>query len=301
MNVPFMYDEINAYNSSFSPSTFHTDSRIKNYFMKYLLEKIISVYEFKNLPSDWDRAYFLYVLFTMGYIGVFNTSQFGVICQHGTLNGRGVYYQPTMFNVSNPLFNQSYNLKIGKECGLIKLQPNYSGVMDIVNYYADLLSLASETAYTNLMNSKLAYVFFGKNKQQLESFKKMYDNISSGNPSAFIDRQLFDEDGNPQWLMFNQNLKQTYITGDILVDMSKILDMFNSEIGIPNANTEKKERMILDEVNANNVDTKAKAELWLETIQEGLDKINVMYDLDITVDFRFKEEAPIKEGGDMYE
>ena len=119
----------------------------------------------------------------------------------------------------------------------------------------------------------------------------MHDQISTGSPAVFVDRQLFDDEGNPQWLLFNQNLKQTYIAGDILNDMAMIEDSFNTEIGIPNANTEKRERLIQDEVNANNVDTMAKATLWLESIREGLEKTNKLYGTNISVKFRFNNET----------
>ena len=81
--------------------------------------------------------------------------------------------------------------------------------MDKINFYADMLALSAETAGVDLVNSKLAYVFGAKNKAQAESFKKMFDQIGSGQPAAYIDKTLFDEEGNPGWTMFNQNLKNT--------------------------------------------------------------------------------------------
>ena len=301
--IPTFYEFNNLYNGMIDPSTLHTQSTLKGYFMKYLLEKIISVYEFKNIPNKWNKAYFNYVLFCFGFIAVMNTDRYGVIPQHCTLNGRGVFYQPTRALISNPLFNKSYNLLIGSECELIKLQPNYSGVIDIVSYYADMLALSSESASANLINTKLAYIFAvddadGKGTARAESFKKMFDQIQTNNPMAVIDKSLFNEDGTPNWMMFNQNLKQTYIANDIILDMAKWMDMFNSEIGIPNANTEKKERMLTDEVNANNVDTMSKATLWLESIRDGLSKVNEMFNLNITCDFRFKQDTEVFEDGE---
>ena len=288
--IPAMYDTINSYNANIEPSMIHTDSTLKFYFSKYLLEKIFSVYEFENIPNDWNMTYFMYVLFCLGFIGVMNTDKFGIVCQHGTLSGRGLYYQPTTFIVTNPLFDKSYKLKIDSDCTVIKLQPNYSGVMDIVDYYASMLALHSESAGINLINTKLAYVFMSSNKAQAESFKKMMDDIASGKPAVFIDDKLFDVDGNPKWMQFNNNLRETYIAGDILMDMAKWLDMFNTEIGIPNANTEKKERLITDEVNANNIDTMSKATLWLNTLRDSLDKTNKLFGTNIKVKFRFNEE-----------
>ena len=289
--IPAMYDTINSYNSNIEPSTVHTDSLLKFYFSKYLLEKIFSVYEFENIPNDWNMTYFMYVLFCLGFIGVMDTDKFGIICQHGSLSGRGLYYQPTKFIVTNPLFDKSYQLRINDECTIIKLQPNYSGVMDIVNYYASMLALHSESAGINLVNTKLAYVFMSSNKAQAESFKKMMDNIASGQPAVFIDDKLFDVDGNPKWMQFNNHLRETYIAGDILQDMAKWLDMFNTEIGIPNANTDKRERLISDEVNANNVDTISKASLWLQTLRDSLDETNKLFGTNIKVKFRFNEES----------
>ena len=73
--------------------------------------------------------------------------------------------------------------------------------------------------------------------------------------------------------------------------------MFDTEIGIPNANTQKKERMITDEVNQNNISTQSKVELWLETMKDGCKKVNTMFGLSIDVDLRFKEELETMNNG----
>ena len=88
-------------------------------------------------------------------------------------------------------------------------------------------------------------------------------------------------------------MKNTYIAGDILLDLSKIEDTFLTMVGIPNANTEKRERLITDEVNANNIETKTLAAQWLENLKKDVSKVNSMFNLNITVDWRFTE---MKEG-----
>ena len=290
--IPVMYDYINAYNSRISPSTIHINSGIKWYFMKQLLQEIIGLYDFE-LPQDWNHDYFKYVLFVNGFISVLNTDIAGVICQHCTLSGRDIYYAPKYALITNPAFDKTYRLQIGVRCGLIKLRPDYTGVMDIVDYYSDMLALAAETAGLNLQNTKLAYVFLCADKQQAESFKKLYDQIAAGNPAAFADKKLFNDDGTPNWVMFNQQLRNTYIAGDILEDMRKWKNQFCTEVGIPNANTDKKERLIRDEVNANSTETQTKAILWLETIHKGMEETNDLFGLDLSVKLHFNE----KEGG----
>ena len=161
--------------------------------------------------------------------------------------------------------------------------------MDIVGYYADMLALCSESVGMNLLNTHLAYVFTAGNKASAESFKKMFDRISSGDPCVVYDKSLKMDDGSKAWEAFQQNLHEVYIANDVLSDMRKIEAMFDTDIGIPNANTDKRERLVTDEVNANNIETASKCALWLEQLQESVDRTNNMFGLDISVDWRFPD------------
>jgi hypothetical protein len=197
--------------------------------------------------------------------------------------------------ITNPLLKETITANIGTDCAIIKLQPDYSSIMDIVGYYADQLALAAEALGMNLVNVKTGVVFGAENKAQAESYKKMYDRLGDGNPAVFIDKNLLDDTGKPKWFPFVQNMKEQYITPEILSDMRKIEAMFDTEIGIPNANTDKKERLITDEVNANNVETATRCELWLEEIRKGLTKANEKYNLKLAVDWRVNPDMTWRE------
>lgn len=288
----FTYDLINRYNARIEPSTVHTSDNAKAwYFRRYLIQKILSVFEFKGIPDTWSVDYFLYTLFVCGFVSVIETDKFGVIPQHCSLYGYDVFYRPTNVTISNPLLKGIIQPRIDVECTLIKLQPDYGSCWDIVAYYADLLALATESLGVNMVNSKLAYVFACADKTTAESFKKLYDNISKGDPAVFADKKLFNEDGEPLWTTFQNNLKQNYVAGDILNDMIKIDARFCSEVGIPNVNMAKNSGVTDNEVEANNIDTKTKVSLWLETMQDGIIKTNEMFGLDLSVKLRFKEEV----------
>lgn len=283
-----MYDYNNAYNGQINPSTVHvTNTGLQWYFKRYLLQKAIAVFEW-TLPESWNRDYFLYVLYCWGFIGVVNTDKFGVICQGAALKGYGVYYQPTHLVIANPLLTGILEPEIGTQAALIKLQPDYRGVMDRINFYADMLALSAETAGVDLVNSRLAYVFGAQNKQQAESFKKMFDGIASGQPAQFVDKSLFNEDGTPNWLLFNQNIKNTYIAGDILDDMRKWELKFDTDFGINNASIEKKERMLVDEVNSNNEEIRLWSDLALEQLQNGCAEARRLFGINIDVKYRMK-------------
>ena len=293
IGIPAQYDHINVQNSTIQPSTVHCQNTgLQWYFQRYLLQRIMSVYKWK-LPDNWADNYFQYVLYCWGYISVFETDKFGVIPQACGLQGYDVMYQPTHAVISNPLLTGILTPRIDRECTIIKLQPDWGGVMDIVNFYADLMSLCAEGVGMNLVNTKLSYVFFADGKAEAESFKKLFDNVASGQPASVVDKKLRNDDGSVNWEMFNQDLKSAYITSDILSDMNKIVKMFDTKIGIPNANTDKRERLNTDEVNANNVDTVSLADTWLNELKKGCDKTRKLFGIDIDVDYRFKEVKDI--------
>lgn len=292
MKAPVNYQLENLYNSARSPSTVHCqNTALVRYYAKYLLEKVISVFEFSGIPEDWPLNYFQYTLFGYGHIAILENDKYGLICQDCHPYGFDLYYQPSHVTIANHLIVDKNIYKIGEECELIKLQPNYTGVMDIVTTYADLMALCLETAGINLLNSKLSFVFFAENRTMAEGFKKTYDKYASGEPMMVIDKNMRAADGSPTWESFTQNVGQNYIVGNILDDMKKIVDQFNTDIGIPNANTYKRERMITDEVNANNIDTQSKIALWLETMRRDIAKVNSRYGLNIGVRYRFDKEA----------
>lgn len=295
--IPETYDYINVFNSSFSPSTIHVkNTALQRFFRRYLFQKAISVFKWE-LPETWCRDYFLYVLYAWGFIGVVETDKFGVICQAGAPYGYDIYYQPTNLIITNPLLRGSLEPRIGVDCTVFKLQPDWGGITDLVNYYADMMALCAETSGVNLLNSHLSFVFPAKDKAQAEAYKKLYDRVAGGEPGVVIDKHLYLDDGTQAWEPFQQNIGQNYIVDKVLADMRKIEAMFDTDIGIPNANTDKRERLITDEVNANNAETITKCELWLEELKKSAEKTNAMFGTTISVDYRYSQEGVVKDAG----
>lgn len=290
---PFDYKEINWLEAGNAkrPNEVHLLNNAAAFmFRRLLMQDAMSVFKW-NVPEHWDLTYMLYTLYSYGYFAVINTDKFGVIPQACGLSGRNVFYQPTEAVIANPLIRITKNPVIGKSCTLIRLQPDYCGIMDIVDTYAGLLAMTMQTLTTNLTNSRLAWVFAAQNQAMANSYKKMFDDIASGKPAVVVNKNLFNKTtGEPNWDKFDTNIKQTFIAPELTEMTRKLRNMFATEIGIPNANIEKKERMIVDEVNANNIETYSKCARWLEQLQDGCRRTNDMFGTSISVDWRFKPQ-----------
>lgn len=258
---------------------------------RYLLQKAISVFEW-TMPKAWAKNYVLYCLYCFGRVAVVNTDRFGVIAQACGLMGYNVYYQPTNAIITNALLSGNLEPRIGTECTVLRLQPDYGGIMDLVTMYSNLMGQAIEAAGVSLNNSKVARIFFSTDKAAADKWKKVVDQINNGQPAVFVDKKLRDADGTPSWDMETIDVRSQYILTDLLADLRKIESMFDTEIGIPNANTDKRERLITSEVEANTVETYSKCSLWLEELQASCRETRDMFGIDINVDWR-KNPAPV--------
>ena len=290
MEIPVLFDYNNAYTSQIKPGMIHSrNTTLTWFFERILTQRLFSVFEY-DLPEEWDKDYFLYVLWLYGFGAVINTDKYGVIFQQCTLSGYNVYYRPSRVIVSNPLL-QTKELTINKDCALLKCAPDYRGVYDIVSYYADQMAVLMEAFGVNAYSSNFSWIFAADNAAMAESFKKMFDQVTSGNPAVAVDKKLFNENGDPRWIQFDQNLKNNFIGKDILECMATIDNMFCTAIGLPNSNYEKRERLLVDEINANNSQTRALADVWMETIKHGMDVANDMFGLSL--DIRYKQDMEV--------
>ena len=281
MNAPpIYYQSANQAYANNQPSFVHVNNTdLAQMFKRWLLQDAMAVYEWK-MPESWNKNYVLYCLYCWGFFAVLNTDKFGIIPQGGSLSGYNVMYQPSHVMIANPLLLGSRRLAIGKDTEIVQLKDDYCGVMDLVNWYGDLLALAAETSATNLTNSKLAYIFMAKDTRAAESMKKIYDQITAGQPAVVADKSLANNaSGKLDVTTFAQNLGQNFITKDILDTMRQLKDMFCTEIGIPNANKSKKERMITAEAESNAVEVYNKAMVTLQRLQEGCKRVHKLFGL----------------------
>lgn len=289
MGIPVDYTYINAVNGQKNPSTIHTQNiALTKFFERYLIDDFLGQWEVK-LPETWAYNYTMYTLVYFGFLAVINTDKFGVIPQQCNLYGFDVMYQPTTAQIINPLIPNAIDARIHRDTELIKLFPDFGGIYDLIQFYAEKMALLSEGIDVNIINSKLSYIIGVDSKSSAETFKKTIDKVTSGEACVATGKELFSEDGTPMWNTFAQNLKQNYIASQQLEDLKKLKLMFDTDVGIPNANTEKKERLTDDEVNSNNVETQTKIELIADSLEESANRVNKMFGTNISFKLKFKE------------
>lgn len=258
------------------------------YYRNKLLKLMMQRFEFSGIPDTWELDYFLEHLFLDGVIGVTDTSA-GILALKCGLTGIGIFDNPTKCVFANPVLG-NFNRTIGEDCEIIRLQYNYLGVHNILDRYSCLLAMCDSSVAVNLMNTKLTWLFGATSKQQADTFKAIYDDITQGKPAVFTTEQNV---GNIKENMFVMPAKQNYIADDVQLLKRKIINEFLTDIGINNTNLDKRERLTDDEVNANNDEVLANISHWYDNINDGISRVNAMFGLNLSVRIREygREEA----------
>ena len=309
--LPVEWIDYNLYNSIMSPSTTHcNNTELTNFLERYLIQKAMSVFKF-TLPKGVDETYFLYCLFVNGWIILLNDDIFGECAHFAALSGSNMYMHPKIatvtFTDTTAGLDHTVEVNINpldpeRNGEMMKLQKNYGGFMDLVSFYAERMALCFESLDMNLINSHLAYIFGTDSKSLAETFKSVYDDIASGIPAAVTDKDMFDEDGKPKWMAFFNNLKQNFIAPEIMLLLNQIEREFCTKIGIPAANTDKRERLTDDEVNSNNVETLTFIEQCRDSIKESFEFVKsrgiwTVGDVELRVPDLQDIEKSAEEGG----
>lgn len=280
---------------SLKPKDVDPNSTSYFYYCDMLFRKTMSIYEFSGMPDNWDYDYFVSVLLSHGFICVTDTAM-GVIPLQCGVSGINVYNHPTTAIIANPVLGNLERF-IDDDCTLIKMNYNYApAVMPIINRYATLLSECDSSISVNLMNSKVAFIGLASSKQVAQSMRLMYDQISKGEPAVFVKGDQINSDN----ILYN-HVKENFIAGDVQILKRKLMSEFLTEIGVNNANTDKRERLTDNEVEANNGEIQLNAGYWLDNIKDGIERTNKMFGLNLDVRLKntFNTETEVIENDNI--
>lgn len=279
------------------PNTYYKDKTYEyQYWFRSLLQKIYSSLIFKGIPDGWPQDFFLDCLFLLGYVGVFKSERFGdeedqMAFQPCALAGWDFYYEPTKAIVSNPLFTKEFT--IHKDIEILKLTPDYIGIIDIIDYYATKLAELSKGIDMGLINAKMPIILTANNQAQASSLKAVYDKVQSGETLVVWkdETDQFDEviPRKDPWETWTNDFKSTYIVSELLENLKTILDSFYTEIGLPVA-IEKKAHALDQEADFMAAQSQARIACWVQSLEESFMHIEKLFGLRLEVEFARDEQ-----------
>lgn len=290
------------------PTTYVKDSIAYRYWFRSLLHKIDSSIIFRNLPEGFSNDFFMFCLWVRGYVVFFKTNRkdlikfgkTGVVFQPCYVSGHDFYYQPTTATVANKYMSYKYTFDLNSDqAALLKLTPDFCGILDIISFYADKLASLSEAIDMSIVNSKMGLIATANNEAQSATLKAVYDKLQKGQPLVVYDDSTIDNGEimpkKDPFQMWVQELKKNFILVEQLDCFQKILDSFYTEIGLPVA-IEKKERLVTSETDFSAAQSQARIACWIETIEESLEIINQKFNLNIEVEYHARNDDSSRNG-----
>lgn len=263
------------------------------YYTTQLEKMAMGMVDIECSPA-WDKDYIREALLLKGVLTVTETDSGVLLPLKCGATGVNVFNRATTVIVANPVVG-SFEREIGVNCEIIYLQQKqgsrFRNLRNIITVYAQKLANCDSAIDINLFNSKTPYIFKAPNQQVAESFKAMFDEINQGNPGVFIDEEigkmLSGGDNNSMYLI---NVKNNFVADLVQNEKAQIINEFLTTIGINTANRTKREREVVDEVNANNMEVECNVKLWKQNVEDCVAKVNKMFpEANLKITFPYYE------------
>lgn len=244
-----------------------------------LTELSTSMFEWKNIPDTIDVRFLELVLFTDGKAVFFKDEEIGYLALRCACNGP--------FNLYNIPINRrayaanGYNRQLDEENSVI-IYNNYlhTGSMLDVKMFSKRLYNLDRAVDVNVNAQKTPVLIICDEKQRL-TMKNLYMKYEGNEPFIFGDKNM-----NPNDAIKSINTGAPYVADKLYQLKVQIWNEALTYLGISNVNTQKKERMISDEVMRNQGGVIASRYSRLQARREAVDKINEMFGTDIEVNYR---------------
>ena len=243
----------------------------------------MSMFEWSGLPDSISKRFLEKTLFQQGKAVFCDASKrgLGLLCLPGTVSGQlNVYGEPINMMVHGVNFAENYTLD---ECVLIKNNYLLKPTIYTIQLYAQRLYEVERSIDTNIKGQKFPRLIKGSERQQL-TLKNIYNQYDGNAPVIYIDTSLNKD------AFTVLNTETPYVADKLLQYKHDLWNECLSFLGINNANTDKKERLITDEVESNNQQIQLSADIMLMCRKEAALEINEMFGLNVSVEIRGNQD-----------
>ena len=244
-----------------------------------LLELAINMYEWKNLPDTVDERFLELTLFSDGMAVFFqDDGGLGYLCLQCMIGGELDVYRIPIDRTAYA--TNGYQMRLNNQNSVIIFN-NYTHTNSMldVEMYARRLYEIERTIDVNVKAQKTPVLIRATENQRL-TMKNLYMQYDGNEPFIFGDKQL-DMDG-----IKVLKTDAPYVADKLNILKRQIWNEALTYLGIENSNTEKRERLVSDEITSNLGGVAAQRFCRLNARRKASEQINKMFGLDIQVDFR---------------
>ena len=243
-----------------------------------LLELAINMYEWKNLPDTVDERFLELTLFSDGMAVYFRDEILGDLCLQTMIGGNLDVYRIPMERTAYAANGYQVRLDPTNSVIIFNNYTHTNSMLDIEMYARRLYNI-ERTIDVNVNAQKTPVMVIGSEAQRL-TLKNLMMQYDGNEPFIYGDDKL-----NVNALNVLR-LDAPYVADKLNILKRQIWNEALTYLGIENSNTEKKERLVTDEITSNLGGVEAQRFCRLNARRKAADQINAMFGTNITVDFR---------------
>lgn len=258
------------------------------YWFNKLLSICLDIFDYENLPENLPKKELEtnLLLQSDGHALVFWTPEYGVVTCWSTLYEPDIYYQPTKATYAQPILG-SGTKTIGESCEVIynnrlghQVYTYYTdgGLRSFIGRYARLLADIDSTISIYIINQRSTSFPIAKNDKVKRSLSEFFASIRKGKQAVISDDTIIESFKNID-ITGNRNGDRI---NDLLIAKDKILESFFRDLGVRFYNP-KKAQVSVEEVESNTQLLVVNTAEMLECRQEGIERVNKMFDTNISV------------------
>lgn len=239
-------------------------------------------FRWENLPDGIESRYIEEALFFHGECAFLEDRTDGKrlkialpCAPSGQMN---VYGEPLSLQVTGVGYSKLISMK-----DLVRIQANDDSIPTnmFINYYADLINNIETTMRANLKQQRRPYIVATSKNHELTHrniIKKMQDPDEEW---IVVDEELTR--GNGDVGINVQNTNAPYVLDKLQEFKNDSVSELLTFLGLNNTNSNKKERLVVDEVNVNNSHILMNLDIEYKNRKKACDEINKKYGLNVKV------------------
>ena len=243
-----------------------------------LLNYVLNMFEYKNLPDSIPRYYLEKYLIMFGFCAVLKVDG-TLYALDGTLGGEeDVYHQPTKFIYANPALKKSSLVDL-TDCVLCKNDYNMTGLMPLINRFAHLLVESNISLRTLLITSRMNITISASDEKTKASADKYIEGIEKGEIYSIAESAFFD----------GVKVQSANTSSNIITQMIEISQFvkgsFLQAIGVNSQHNMKRQYINKDDTGLNDDGLRPFVDNMLACRKDFVEQLNEKFGLDVEVDF----------------
>lgn len=247
---------------------------LKAYLLDNWLNIAVNIFKWEGLPEGVESTRIEEYLYNNGMCVWVDDPELGYLTLPiAERYGLNVYGDPIRWRAVGYGYNKPYNIE---NSVLIRNNRTRTPIRPVIEFYTDMLMNTDFTILLNLNAQKTPFIFSGS-ENELLTLKNLWQQLYGCEPVIYKDNKLSEN-------AFKVADTQVPYIADKLMDLyADYENRIYTFLGIKNNNISKRERLIVDEVNANNEQINGNLDAKFTARKLACEAINKMFGLNCTV------------------